>query len=325
MLPQPPYLGTVVEKRSPQQLFYVIKHGIKFTGMPAWPAQSRDDEVWSVVAFLLELPKLDGSAGNPIEAARIAGVMGGADTEVKETTKKVFLESAYFFPFSVRRTSKALGLKTESAYRFERGTDIELLGEALDRAAFLMSEIAGGKVMNLSVVGGGVTVNRLLLEDILTRHEANTILYVVDSFDFYSREWNEDRLQDSRLFLRAPLDPALAEAHASLGWVRCLYDWDPPGARAAFERALTLDPGYAVAYHFYGFCLGSTGRTDEGRGILARAERLDPAAHVEGMRALEQVGHARVLPKAWATRGGSRTGTTWTLSSMGWRNRARLD
>ena len=61
MLPRPPYLPQVIEKRSASQLFYIVKHGIKFTGMPAWVAQSRDDEVWAVVAFLLELPKLDAN------------------------------------------------------------------------------------------------------------------------------------------------------------------------------------------------------------------------------------------------------------------------
>ena len=76
----------------------------------------------------------------------VAGVMGGAETEVGEHTKHIFLESAYFLPASVRRTSKSLGLKTESAYRFERGTDIEFLEKALDRAAFLMATLAGGRV-----------------------------------------------------------------------------------------------------------------------------------------------------------------------------------
>jgi len=76
----------------------------------------------------------------------VAGVMGGAETEVGGHTKHIFLESAYFLPASVRRTSRALGLKTESAYRFERGTDIEFLEEALDRAAFLMATLAEGKV-----------------------------------------------------------------------------------------------------------------------------------------------------------------------------------
>jgi phenylalanyl-tRNA synthetase beta chain len=76
----------------------------------------------------------------------IAGVMGGHDTEVKETTNDVFIESAYFDPVSIRRTSKALGLKTESSYRFERGTDIKGLKKALDRAALLMKEVADGTI-----------------------------------------------------------------------------------------------------------------------------------------------------------------------------------
>jgi phenylalanyl-tRNA synthetase beta chain len=82
-------------------------------------------------------------AKNPVA---IAGVMGGAETEVGDFTHDVFLESAYFEPTSVRRTSKALGLKSESSYRFERGTDIEALSNALDRAAYLIQQVAGGKV-----------------------------------------------------------------------------------------------------------------------------------------------------------------------------------
>lgn len=76
----------------------------------------------------------------------IAGIMGGLDTEVSDTTKDIFIESAYFDPVSVRKTSKILGLKTESSYRFERGADIKMLKKALDRTAFLMKEIAGGTI-----------------------------------------------------------------------------------------------------------------------------------------------------------------------------------
>jgi cytochrome c553 len=59
MTPRPPHLADVVEEWEPAQLFYVVKHGVKFTGMPAWPVQQRDDEVWAMVAFLLRLPGLD--------------------------------------------------------------------------------------------------------------------------------------------------------------------------------------------------------------------------------------------------------------------------
>ncbi|OGW21940.1 MAG: phenylalanine--tRNA ligase subunit beta [Nitrospirae bacterium GWC2_46_6] len=76
----------------------------------------------------------------------VAGVMGGHETEVSDSTKDIFIESAYFDPASVRRTSKALGLKTESSFRFERGTDIKMLKKALDRAAYLMKTVAGGDI-----------------------------------------------------------------------------------------------------------------------------------------------------------------------------------
>ncbi len=59
MTPQPPNLKTIVPEREPQELFYVVKHGIKMTGMPAWPEFKRDDEIWPVVAFLLKYPELD--------------------------------------------------------------------------------------------------------------------------------------------------------------------------------------------------------------------------------------------------------------------------
>jgi cytochrome c553 len=59
MTPAPPDLASVVLEREASELFYVIKHGIKFTGMPAWPSAQRDDEVWAMVAFLRQLPGLD--------------------------------------------------------------------------------------------------------------------------------------------------------------------------------------------------------------------------------------------------------------------------
>jgi phenylalanyl-tRNA synthetase beta chain len=76
----------------------------------------------------------------------VGGVMGGADTEVTDRTTTVLLESACFHPGSIRRTARALGLSTEAAYRFERGTDIEGVVAALDRAAELMADLGGGTV-----------------------------------------------------------------------------------------------------------------------------------------------------------------------------------
>jgi cytochrome c553 len=59
MLPRPPELSKRVPDRTPRELFFAVKHGLKFTGMPAWTAEGRDDEVWAVVAFLRALPRLD--------------------------------------------------------------------------------------------------------------------------------------------------------------------------------------------------------------------------------------------------------------------------
>lgn len=80
---------------------------------------------------------------NPIA---IAGVMGGENSEITEKTTTVFLESAYFFPSSIRRTSKKLAIQSDASYRFERGTDIENVRYAIDRAAQLMAKLAGGTV-----------------------------------------------------------------------------------------------------------------------------------------------------------------------------------
>lgn len=80
MLPPPPPLVPTVQRSDPEELFHVVKHGIKFTGMPQWPAQMRDDEVWAVVAFLRTLPGLDGPGyrrlvhGESEEAAPIEGM-----------------------------------------------------------------------------------------------------------------------------------------------------------------------------------------------------------------------------------------------------------
>jgi phenylalanyl-tRNA synthetase beta chain len=81
----------------------------------------------------------------------IAGVMGGAATEVKSHTTRVLLEAAYFLPTSIRRTSRMLGLKSDAAYRFERGADIEALADGSARAAQLIRELAGGRIARGSI------------------------------------------------------------------------------------------------------------------------------------------------------------------------------
>jgi phenylalanyl-tRNA synthetase beta chain len=83
---------------------------------------------------------------NSEEGMCIAGVFGGIDAGVADNTTKIFLESACFNPVSIRKTSNRHALKTESSFRFERGTDPSMTIVALKRAAMLMKEIAGGEI-----------------------------------------------------------------------------------------------------------------------------------------------------------------------------------
>jgi phenylalanyl-tRNA synthetase beta chain len=76
----------------------------------------------------------------------IAGVMGGENTEITSLTTRVFIESAYFSPRSIRRSAKYFGLSTDASQRFERGADPNITVWALDRSAEMISSIAGGLV-----------------------------------------------------------------------------------------------------------------------------------------------------------------------------------
>ena len=76
----------------------------------------------------------------------IAGVFGGIDSGVTESTVNVFLESAYFDPGSIRKTSKSHGLQTDASFRYERGADPGIIPLAARRAALLIQELAGGHI-----------------------------------------------------------------------------------------------------------------------------------------------------------------------------------
>jgi phenylalanyl-tRNA synthetase beta chain len=104
----------------------------------------------------------------------LAGVMGGANTEIRDDTRDVLVESAYFTPTNIRRTSKTLGLRSESSYRFERGCDIGIADYASQRAAQLILQTAGG-----SLVPGVVDAHPKPVEPkqiTLRHHKVNELL-----------------------------------------------------------------------------------------------------------------------------------------------------
>lgn len=81
-----------------------------------------------------------------VKPVAIGGIMGGLNSEVKDDTRVIFLESAYFNPSSVRRSARKLGMPTDAAFRFERGIDPEGVVTALNRATQLIAELSGGTV-----------------------------------------------------------------------------------------------------------------------------------------------------------------------------------
>ena len=76
----------------------------------------------------------------------IAGVMGGVNSGVSESTQNIFLESAYFNPVSIRKSAKRHGISSDASFRYERGTDPNIVNYALQRAALLIQELAGGEI-----------------------------------------------------------------------------------------------------------------------------------------------------------------------------------
>ena len=187
-------------------------------------------------------------------AVALAGVMGGADTEVTEATADILIESAQFEPASVRRSARRHGLHTEASYRFERGVDREGIGRAADRAARVVAELAGGAVApgRIDVQGAPPPVqsevaldvarmNRLLGTSI-SREEAASLLA---RLGIESAEQGQSELRcrvpSHRNDLSLPQD--LAEEVARLYG----YDRIPTTLPVAELIPAKLPPGYLLA------------------------------------------------------------------------------
>ena len=137
---------------------------------------------------------------DPVKPLALAGIMGGRDSEIGSNTRDVLVESAWFDPVSVRKTSKALGIHTEASHRFERGADLEATLPAANRAAQLIQELAGGEILQEPLDNFPGTLKRppvLLRRSRLARflgleidgHEVERIL---DSLQFRVLDSGED-------------------------------------------------------------------------------------------------------------------------------------
>ncbi len=89
MLPPPPDLSTDMRPWRDREIFWIVKHGIKYTGMPAWVSQQRGDEVWAVVAFLKRLPSLDAAAYRDVAVGELwIPTQSGRDIATQEATSE---------------------------------------------------------------------------------------------------------------------------------------------------------------------------------------------------------------------------------------------
>ena len=116
----------------------------------------------------------------------LGGIIGGTSTSSELETKNILLESAYFLPVSIRKTSRALNINTDAKYRFERGIDPNSIKEGLELAAALIVKICGGSVSKFSIVGSVSQKNKVINLDVekfqkvigitISKAEANKIL-----------------------------------------------------------------------------------------------------------------------------------------------------
>ena len=107
---------------------------------------AQDDPIRTLDGVERKLCDRDMVIANADGPMCIAGVFGGEDSGVTESTTDVFIESAYFDPGSIRRTSKKHTLQTDASFRYERGADPDAVPFALRRAALLIQELAGGEI-----------------------------------------------------------------------------------------------------------------------------------------------------------------------------------
>lgn len=133
----------------------------------------------------------------------IAGVMGGMNSEIEDTTTRILLESAYFDPVCIRKTSKKTGLSTDASHRFERGVDPNGTVNALNRATQLITEIGGGKCINNIIDEHPKPfAERIIRFDVKalnqrlgTRLNINDIENYLKSIEFEVRKMDSDRVQ----------------------------------------------------------------------------------------------------------------------------------
>ncbi|MGB8507248.1 MAG: phenylalanine--tRNA ligase subunit beta [Pyrinomonadaceae bacterium] len=261
------------------------------------------EKIKTLDGFVRELDAEMLVIADAARAVAIAGVMGGEETEISDSTTDVLIESAYFNPASVRRTSKRLGLQTEASYRFERGTDYDGVRRAQDRCVALICEIAGGvateDLIDLCprpIESGRVTLRPARVEALTGISVSDDeCLRILTALGFEPDNVNSQSLnQHAELTLRVPswrvdvaLEEDLVEEVARHAGYEKIIDELPPSVlsgeylegenrRRAARRALT-DLGFDEAINFSFIDAAHDGQFDLMPGLEAvddNAERF---------------------------------------------------
>ena len=205
-------------------------------------------------------------------ALALAGVMGGLETEIGSLTRDVLLESAWFEPNSIRKTSKSLTLHTEASHRFERGADVNSTVPSIDRAAALIQQLAGGELLSGVVDAYPVSVQRPVItlrgsriaQVMGARVDASFVERVLSSLNFKivatgNQTW-QVQLPASRLDVEKEIDliEEIARHYGYKQFPSTLPPWKGGSDRRtekSFERVLRqrlLSLGYSetITYSF---------------------------------------------------------------------------
>ncbi|RIV10804.1 phenylalanine--tRNA ligase subunit beta [Priestia flexa] len=136
----------------------------------------------------------------------LAGVMGGANSEVQDDTVNVLIESAYFRGLSVRQTSKEHGLRSEASARFEKGIDPSRTRIAADRAAELMAAYAGGEIVSGTVEFDEMTIEPAVVSVTLERinHVLGTELEMAEVQEIMNRLQFESKVEGDAIIVTVP-------------------------------------------------------------------------------------------------------------------------
>jgi len=248
----------------------------------------------------------------------VAGVMGGMNSEISGQTARVLIESACFSPTSIRKTSKALNISSDAAYRFERGVDPLGTVFAADRAARLMAEIAGGKIAGgmidnhpLPAAGKMITVSVNAINRRLgTRIGIDEMAAFLEAVDFTVRKAGNDLLEvkvpSFRVDVERPED--ISEEIARLwGYNKIpvtfpLIGSDSGNPSPMFEwkksfREVMTGFGFSevVTYSFIGE------KACAGMDFLSPAGRLDPIKVLNPLAADQSVMRTSLIPGLLAT------------------------